>query len=71
MGRRGNCYDNAVAGSFFSSLQKERIRRKIYATREEARDENPSGKSTYRFLLSSIGSRRSNGTRATANSEGV
>ena len=37
MSRRGNCYDNAVAESFFSSLKKERIRRKIYRTRAEAR----------------------------------
>ena len=39
MNRRGNCYDNAVAESFFSSLKKERIRRKAYATREETRAE--------------------------------
>jgi putative transposase len=39
MSRRGNCYDNAVAESFFSSLKKERIRRKIYRTREEARSD--------------------------------
>jgi putative transposase len=39
MSRRGNCYDNAVAESFFSNLKKERIKRKIYATREEARSE--------------------------------
>jgi putative transposase len=39
MGRRGNCYDNAVAESFFSSLKKERIKRKIYATREDAKSE--------------------------------
>jgi putative transposase len=39
MSRRGNCYDNAVAESFFSSLKKERIRRKIYSTREEAKSE--------------------------------
>jgi putative transposase len=37
MSRRGNCYNNAVAESFFSSLKKERIKRKIYPTREEAR----------------------------------
>ena len=37
MSRRGNCFDNAVAESFFSSLKKERIRRKIYPSREEAR----------------------------------
>ena len=39
MSRRGNCYDNAVAESFFSSLKKERIKRKIYATGEEAKSE--------------------------------
>ncbi len=39
MSRRGNCYDNAVAESFFSSLKKERVKRKIYATREEAKSE--------------------------------
>ena len=37
MSRRGNCFDNAVAESFFSSLKKERIRRRIYPSREEAR----------------------------------
>jgi len=37
MSRRGNCYDNAVAESFFQLLKRERIRRKIYADREEAR----------------------------------
>lgn len=39
MSRRGNCYDNAVAESFFSSLKKVRIKRKIYGTREEAKSE--------------------------------
>jgi len=37
MSRRGNCWDNAVAESFFSSLKKERIRRKIYRTRSLAK----------------------------------
>ena len=37
MSRRGNCYDNAVAESFFQLLKRERIRRRIYLTREEAR----------------------------------
>lgn len=37
MSRRGNCYDNAVAESFFQLLKRERIRRRIYLDREEAR----------------------------------
>lgn len=36
MSRRGNCWDNAVAESFFGSLKKERIKKKIYANREAA-----------------------------------
>ena len=39
MSRRGNCHDNAVAESFFSLLKAERIKRKIYKTRTEARAE--------------------------------
>lgn len=39
MSRRGNCWDHAVAESFFSSLKKERIKKRIYATREIARAE--------------------------------
>jgi len=39
MSRRGNCHDNAVAESFFSLLKTERIKRKIYKTRNEARSE--------------------------------
>ena len=37
MSRRGNCWDNAVMESFFSSLKKERIRKLIYKTRNMAR----------------------------------
>ena len=37
MSRRGNCWDNAVVESFFSSLKKERIRKRIYKTRDQAR----------------------------------
>jgi putative transposase len=37
MSRRGNCWDNAVAESFFSSLKKERVRKRVYKTRELAR----------------------------------
>lgn len=36
---RGNCHDNAVAESFFSYLKRERIRRRTYKTREEARQD--------------------------------
>jgi putative transposase len=36
MSRRGNCWDNAVAESFFASLKKERIKKRIYNTREQA-----------------------------------
>jgi putative transposase len=36
MSRRGNCWDNAVAESFFSSLKKERIKKRIYKNRETA-----------------------------------
>ncbi|WP_116923937.1 IS3 family transposase [Pseudomonas sp. URIL14HWK12:I10] len=39
MSRRGNCHDNAVAESFFQLLKRERIRRKIYTTREEAQSD--------------------------------
>ena len=36
MSRRGNCWDNAVAESFFSSLKKERIKKQIYKNRASA-----------------------------------
>ena len=39
MSRRGNCHDNASAESSFSSLKRERIRRRTYKTREEARQD--------------------------------
>jgi putative transposase len=39
MSRRGNCFDNAVAEAFFSNLKKERIRRRIYPTRQDARSD--------------------------------
>lgn len=39
MSRRGNCLDNAVAESFFQLLKRERIKRRIYASREEARQD--------------------------------
>jgi len=36
MSRRGNCYDNAVAESFFKTLKKELVRKHIFQTRELA-----------------------------------
>jgi putative transposase len=37
MSRSGNVWDNAAMESFFSSLKTERIRRKVYRTRDAAR----------------------------------
>ena len=39
MSRRGNCHDNAVAESFFQLLKRERIKRRIYATRDLAKQD--------------------------------
>jgi putative transposase len=39
MSRRGNCWDNAVAESFFSSLKSELIKKKIYPSRSVAKSE--------------------------------
>jgi len=61
MSRRGNCYDNAVAESFFNLLKRERIRRKTYKTRDDARSDvfdyiemfyNPKRKHTNNRMLS-------------------
>jgi len=37
MSRRGDCFDNAAMESFFSSLKRERVHRRKYWTREEAK----------------------------------
>lgn len=37
MSRSGNCWDNAAMESFVSSLKTERIRRKVYRSRDQAR----------------------------------
>ncbi len=39
MSRKGNCYDNAVAESFFSTIKHELIFGKSFTTREEAKRE--------------------------------
>lgn len=63
MSRRGNCHDNAVAESFFQLLKRERIRRRTYANRKDARDDvfdyieffyNPKRKHGNNGLLSPI-----------------
>jgi len=37
MSRSGNCWDNAAMESFFSSLKTERVARKMYRTRDQAK----------------------------------
>jgi putative transposase len=39
MSRKGNCYDNAVVESFFSTLKNELVHERDYHTRDEARAE--------------------------------
>jgi putative transposase len=39
MSRKGNCYDNAVVESFFSTLKNELVHERDYHTREEAHAE--------------------------------
>jgi putative transposase len=63
MSRRGNCHDNAVAESFFNLLKRERIRRRPYKTRAEARQDvfdyiemfyNPKRKHVRNGMLSPV-----------------
>lgn len=63
MSRRGNCHDNAVVESFFQLLKRERIRRRTYRDREEARRDvfdyiemfyNPKRRHSYSNGLSPI-----------------
>src|SRR3546814_7024054 len=37
MSRKGDCWDNAAMESFFSTMKIERVHRKRYKTRDEAR----------------------------------
>lgn len=39
MSRKGNCHDNAVTESFFAQLKRERIKRRIYSDREQAKQD--------------------------------
>ena len=63
MSRRGNCHDNAVAESFFNLLKRERIRRRVYKTRADARGDvfdyieffyNPKRKHARNGMLSPV-----------------
>lgn len=38
MSRKGNCFDNACAETFFSTIKCEMLYNNKYATREEARE---------------------------------
>jgi putative transposase len=39
MSRKGNCWDNACAETFFSTIKSERLHHRIYKTIEEARND--------------------------------
>ena len=63
MSRRGNCHDNAVDESFFQLLKRQKVRRRKYRTRDEARRDvfeyielfyNPKRKHTNNGMLSRI-----------------
>ena len=72
MSRRGNCHDNAVVESFFNLLKRERIRRRTYRTRAEARQDvfdyvemfyNPKRKHVRNGMLSPVEFERQQKTR--------
>lgn len=63
MSRRGNCWDNAVAESFFSNLKKEKIQRRVYKSIEIAKQEvfhyiemfyNPKRRHTHNDRISPV-----------------
>jgi putative transposase len=63
MSSRGNCHDNAVPENFFNHLKRERVRRRTYISREEARQQifddiemfySPQGKHVGNGILSPI-----------------
>lgn len=39
MSRKGDCWDNAVAESFFGTLKQERVQWRSYQTRREAQQD--------------------------------
>ena len=63
MSRRRNCHDNAIVESFFNLLKRERIRRRTYRTRADARQDvfdyiemfyNPKRKHARNGMLSPV-----------------
>jgi len=73
MSRRGNCHDNAVVESFFNLLKRERVRRRTYKTRDEARQDvfdniemfyNPKRKHVRNAMLSPVEFERQKNVRA-------
>ncbi len=63
MSRRENCHDNADVESFFNLLRRERIRRRVYRSREDARRDvfdyiemfyNPKRKHARNGMLSTV-----------------
>ena len=46
MSRKGNCWDNAVAESFFATLKFELVDRHVFASRQGASDHTPQLSST-------------------------
>jgi putative transposase len=40
MSRKGNCWDNSVAESFFGSLKQERVQWRNYQARNEAQQDD-------------------------------
>ncbi len=77
MSRRGNCHDNAVAESFFNLLKRERVHRRTYKNREDARRDifdyiemfyNPKRKHARNGMLSPVDSEN---RQHSINQEGV
>ena len=56
MSRRGNCHDNAVAERFFQLLKRERIKKKMYKTRGDARSD------TFNYIEVFYNSKRKQGS---------
>jgi putative transposase len=63
LSRQSNCHDNAVAESFFNLLKRERIRQRLYKTRDDVRSDvfdyieffyNPKRKQARNGMLSPV-----------------